>query len=311
MRLGTTTTWLSPWCPSTLGSRTRAVRLFRDKPRLSLVMHGNNHVKWELSRPATREAAMHLATEALRRIERFEQRYGLRVSRVMVPPHERCSVLMLEALLHSGYDAVCFAHGVDHDDALIDWHPADVGVAGGLPAMHREPLFCSADEMTLRAFLDKPLLLYGHHSDLGSNLDLLEEAAAKVNSVGDVTWLSVDKIVETNFASRVEDGVLWLRPFTRRMMIRVPLGVTHIAVEHTDGITPWRRTSVSSPDVVQTTATVSDLRVPHPTHGAAEVALKLVDEVAVSSSRPGLSVWPSIRRFLTEGRDRLLPLLGR
>lgn len=292
----------------------RAVRLFKHQSRLSLVIHGNNHLKSELTRPSTKEDAARLATQALRRIERFERKYGLTVSRTMVPPHERCSVLMLDALLHSGFDAVCYAYGVDHDDALIDWHPADVDLAGALPALHREPLFCSRDEMTLRAFLGKPLILYGHHGDVGPNLDLLEEAAGNVNRAGDVTWMSVDGIVQSNFSSRVEDGVLWLRPFTRRMRVKTPDGVTHVAVEATSGTGTWCVTPAPAPGSSGHWVTVTDPCVPVPIGAETELDLRLVPTVEASMAPnllPGWSPWPSVRRWLTEGRDRLLPLLGR
>ncbi|MDQ4089224.1 MAG: hypothetical protein M3163_02810 [Actinomycetota bacterium] len=292
----------------------RAVRLFKQGDRLSLVIHGNNHLKWELSRPSTRDDATRLAFQALRRIERFERKYGLTVGRVMVPPHERCSELMMDALLHSGFDAVCYARGVEHEDALIDWHPADLHVAGGLPAIHREPLFVSSDELTLRAFLEKPLILYGHHSDVGPKLDLLEEAAGNVNALGDVSWMSTDDILQSNFSSRIDGNVLWIRPFSRRIKVRPPTGVTHVAIEARASQSLWRVTPAGRPAVPGQHSTTTEPSVPVAINGSGELAIRLNAPRGVtepSSHLPAWSLWPTVRRRLTEGRDRLRPLLGR
>ena len=66
----------------------RAVRLFMSsKSQLSLLIHGNNHVKRELARLTTDEQALREMGQALIRIRGFERRTGLAVSRVMAPPH--------------------------------------------------------------------------------------------------------------------------------------------------------------------------------------------------------------------------------
>jgi hypothetical protein len=60
------------------------VDLFRRNPEhLSLVFHGNNHADQELMRSDDDPGALALAAQAMRRAERFESRYGLRMDRVM------------------------------------------------------------------------------------------------------------------------------------------------------------------------------------------------------------------------------------
>ena len=84
------------------------VELFRRNPeRLSLALHGNNHVGDELARPQDETTAIAIAAQAIRRAKRFEARYGLRMDRVMIPPHGMCSASVAHALGALGFDALC------------------------------------------------------------------------------------------------------------------------------------------------------------------------------------------------------------
>ena len=57
----------------------RAVELFNaNKETLSLLIHGNDHVRRELGRPLGPAARIALLGQGIRRIERFERRYGIR-----------------------------------------------------------------------------------------------------------------------------------------------------------------------------------------------------------------------------------------
>ena len=86
----------------------RAVRIFRESSEhLSLLVHGNDHVFHELDRTQSDRERTALLAEALRRVDRFERRYGLPVARVMAPPHGACSHATAEALLRSGFEALC------------------------------------------------------------------------------------------------------------------------------------------------------------------------------------------------------------
>ena len=76
----------------------RAVKLFRSRrDRLSLLVHGNNHVRRELAAPGS-ELIPALA-QARRRVAAFERRSGVRVARVMAPPHGACGEQAMAALL--------------------------------------------------------------------------------------------------------------------------------------------------------------------------------------------------------------------
>jgi hypothetical protein len=214
-------------------------RMFREgRDRLSVLVHGNDHDGGELGRIGSAAEGAALAAQALRRMERFEARSGVPVARVMVPPHERVTEGALAGLLACGYDAVCTArpfpwvpadgpswliHPPGTDPAAC-WTP-DHTVAGGMPIVMRQDFGHPREELVLRAFLGQPLVVYGHHTDLAGGLDVLADAAAAVNRLGDVRWCSLDAIAragadERRVPAAVPQGVRMrprLRPLARRI----------------------------------------------------------------------------------------------
>ncbi len=238
----------------------RALRALRESNgSLSLLVHGNDHYGGELARPQTPSEALALAAQALRRVAAFERRTGVKVDRVMVPPHERCSRATVDGLRRCGFTALTMTQpypwlgdGADswlqsppEAGPLVGWRPADN--ADGLPVLLRHPLSQrSLPEMTLRAFLGQPLILYGHQEDLSEGLDVLAAAAADVEQLGSTQWCSPGEIA---------------------------------AAAH---------------------ATTPEFKIP--TDDA-------VDPKLVPAPRPRPLAMP--RRILSEGRDRLAPLLSR
>jgi hypothetical protein len=185
------------------------VRLFREgAAQLSVCVHGNDHDGPELGRPRDDAEGIVLAAQALARMAAFEHRTGVAVSRVMVPPHERVSEPAARALLACGYQAICTTRPYPWVTTSEDmpWlaRPADVGptaawrtvdvVAGGLPLLLRSSFEHPREDLVLRAFLGQPLILYGHHDAFAGGLDVLAEAAADVNRLGDVRWQSLGAI---------------------------------------------------------------------------------------------------------------------
>jgi hypothetical protein len=184
-------------------------RLFREgAARLSVCVHGNDHDGPELGRPRDDAEGIALAAQALARMAAFEHRTGVAVSRVMVPPHERVSEPAARALLACRYEAICTTRPYPWVTTSEDmpWlaRPADVGptaawrtvdiVAGGLPLLLRSSFEHPREDLVLRAFLGQPLILYGHHDAFAGGLDVLAEAAADVNRLGDVRWQSLSAI---------------------------------------------------------------------------------------------------------------------
>lgn len=295
-----------------------AVAAFRGNPGLSLVVHGNNHRKFELAQPQSAEEALALAAQALRRTAAFERRHRLAIDRVMVPPHARCSERMMRAIRAVGFEAICYeGEGQDRGSGpvLAGWGPADTEDGEGLPRIHRVGLGRPIDEIVLRAFLDQPLVLSGHHNDL-ADLDRLAEAAALVEGLGAVQWMSLSGLSRSNFATCREGSTLRVRPYCRWMAVDLPGGIDHVVVDVAP--VPW-----SGKDKVRLVATKKDGNQatisgvpgePLPTGRSGLVDISLfrpgdIDPATVPP--PPLRPWPIVRRCMTEGRDRLRPLLPR
>jgi hypothetical protein len=288
------------------------VSLFaRRRDRLSLVFHGNDHIKRELMAPRDRATGLAVAAQAQRRVLRFEQRSGLAVDRVMMPPHGLCSRQMASALAALGFDGLCAIHPLPWTEErpphmpLLGWRPAEfVDGCAVLPRMH---LSSSAAEIAMRAFADQAVVLYGHHEDVADGLAPLATAAAAVNRMGDVRWMSVGEIACTNHALRVADGIAAVRPFARRVRLDLPADVDAIQVEAPDdamdpgALTGWSLGAGTLRRFGTSAALGAGRAVEVRLHGR-----DIVDAASVAG--PAWRPWPRVRRAATEARDRLRPL---
>lgn len=295
------------------GPHRATVELFRRRrDRLSLVVHGNNHVKGELSAPVAAGDELSVAAQAVRRVARFEARHGLRVDRVMTPPHGMCSPEMARALGAVGFDALCALHPLPWqedspaDRLLAGWDAAEF--AGPCAVIPRMPLSASYADIALHAFLDHPIVLYGHHEDVAGGLAPLAEAAGRVNAVGSVAWTPMEDIVLGNRAVRSDGGVTVVRPFSARMRLELPAGTEALVVraprdadEHFDGWSDGDGRMRSFGE-----------RVPCDGSRSLEVRLRpkgAVDPATIAP--PPWRPWPIVRRAATEVRDRTTPLRTR
>ncbi len=144
------------------------------------------------------------------------------------------------------------------------------------------------------------MVLYGHHEDLADGLDVLAAAAARVNRLGDVAWMSPEAIALGNMAQRRSGDSLFVRPYARR--VRVEEGAAVVTVDAPcDGLTGWSFGSQ---------AEVHSFGVPVPTGDAPfDIRLRSHEELDPAPvPAPPMSVWPHLRRLATETRDRLTPL---
>jgi hypothetical protein len=296
-----------------------AVALFRERSdALSIVCHGNDHLRRELARDEERAAVTRRLVQAVRRIRRFEERYGVHVQRVMAPPHGVCSQVAAEELLAAGFEALCVSRPYPWlsappvDRPLAGLQPAEV-VVGGLPVIPRLHLGQPHDELVLRAFLGQPVILYGHHEDVSSGTDVLLDAAADVARLGPAQWSSLEDICRSNYESRVVGDQLRLRLHTRRAQVRIPEGVQTICVETGIGFSESLRVRMRSAATILEQEVVDGQARFTPGVTPAVVELEvLLDEALEPPASPGLPhPWPWIRRAVTEGRDRGRVRIGR
>ncbi len=287
---------------------------------LSLAVHGNNHDGAELGRVGTEAAAVALAAQALRRLDRFARRTGLGVDRVMVPPHERCSEATVEGLRRCRFEAITMTRPFPWEaepprswltapaasGPLVGWRPADL--AAGMPVLLRHPVAGrSRAELALRAFLGQPLILYGHQNDLRYGLGALGAAAAEISRLGGARWGSLAAISRASFETRREGTRLAVRLLTRAARVEVPADAEEISVVAPAELdqrgerlfVAGRRQALGEPvQVAPGTAVAVELRAPD-----------AVEASAVPRPRQRPLALP--RRALSESRDRLAPLLSR
>jgi hypothetical protein len=290
-----------------------AAALFRERPdRLSLVFHGNDHIKGELMAPKDVASATAVAAQALRRVARFERRSGLHVDRVMTPPHGMCSEHMTRALGALGFDALAaiyprpWTDRFPADPPLAGWDPADW--VGGCAVIPRIPLSSSVADIALRAFLDHPVVLYAHHEDVADGLEPLAAAAAAVNRLGDVHWMSMGEIATSNGGRRLAGECVVVRPFARRLRVAAEPGARTLRVEAPSDAIDER--SLQGWSVDDGTVQPFGAEVPWPAgNGHVEVRLRGAQDLDASQvAAPAWRPWPKLRRAATEARDRLLPL---
>jgi hypothetical protein len=301
----------------------RALSLLREHgAALSLLVHGNNHTGRELGQPASEEEGVALAAQALRRAQSFERRSGAEVGRVMVPPHEACSQATVRGLLLCGFEAITMTRPYPWISAPADpwllrppgatpltgWERVDF--AGGLPVMLRHPIVGrDPSEMALRAFLDQPLILYGHHGDLSGGLDLFREAVAEVDALTRPRWCSLQEIARTSYETRREGTLLRVRMLSRRVQVEVPDGVEALAVTLPAAHgAPERERLVVDGAIAGLAAAPAPL--PVQAGATVEVRLRRVDAVDPEQvPAPRLRPATLVRRVVGESRDRALPLL--
>lgn len=308
--------------------------LFRENSsRISLLIHGNNHTFEELAFPNSRMHGQAVLFQALNRIEKFEARSGLEVARVMSAPHSACTEEMLNAMLLLGYEAGCIPW-----DSLFRFNPerrwgAGTGLdmvdflGGGLPVMTRVRLRPDWNPrlklypdwktgVILNAFLSQPIIVMGHHTDTADGLNLLGEVADTVNRLGDVIWMDMKAIARSNYMTRSDGTSLGVKMYSRRIVVRVPDNIRTVWVER-----PWVDGGVGQTEVLvckRTGAGPLKLNAEKVTTLIPVEPLETIELASIPDgevdllSLPSLPfrLWPPVRRLMTEGRDRILPILS-
>ena len=304
------------------------VRLFhKNADVVSLCIHGNNHTSRELEQPGSRQDARALLAQSVRRIERFERRTGLHIARVMVPPHEACSSQSMSVMLDVGFEAACISRAYPWmpfgasdspyntpvaGHVLSGWRVAEL-LSDGFPVIARRGID-EYDEIVLRSYLDQPVVLYGHVSDLAGGLERLAAAAAVVNSVPGAKWGSLEDIARSNFETRREGDILHLRPFARRVRVSIGPDIAAIHVRKPDRVSGFSQGVCAAIDGSLDGCGIDGdiIELPHDRSETAMVEVMWGPRHALTSPRiPAsfLSAPAVARRLLTEARDRLQPFV--
>lgn len=271
------------------GARKSVVQLVNRSPALSVSVHGNRHLKREMSAAVDAAGSARFGAQANRRIDRLRRR-GLDVDPVIIPPHGACSEAMQQSLAGQGYVAVCYTGPVDSsaDQLLaVNLYPADTHLRGGLPGLHRIKFVTTESHLRIRSFLGHPVILYGHHEDFVDGLGVLADCAASLARCGDYRWTSLHEVVLSNYAYVRRGDVAEVTAWSSVIDIQAPAGVQTVSVRWPSG-----------------------QRSDHATTGS---QVRLVDPglrpaVDVPAGRDRQLPEALARRVATEARDRLMPL---
>lgn len=298
----------------------RTAAIFQHHPQqLSFVIHGNNHTNCELSLTEGDDNRRKLAAQALQRIGRLEQRTGLAIPRVMVPPHESCSHEMAEALLRAGFEAACISRAsLRGRNPGLTW-PGHFGMepsgflGEGLPVIPRFNIRLGREaelNVLLAAFLGQPIIPVGHHDDLAGGPGLLRQLSGLINSLGEVAWLDLNRMAETNYSTCREGDTLGIRMYARRIRLTVPDGVTQLWVDR-----PWLKPGSGKELVLraggaaQSFSSYEGALIPVTPGQAVELGSIHPESFDPwSMTVPSTPLWALLRRQLCEVRDRLRPL---
>ena len=300
-----------------------ATLLQQNQAYLSLLMHGNNHAKVEFGSALDAGSYTRSLAQAIRRIERFEQRSGVSVARVMAPPYGALREIVADVMTSLGYEAACVSRS-----SLTSWNkekhwPSTFGhsvaefVGAGAPIIPRHVMAWGHEgSYRLAAFLNQPIIPHGHHQDCAGGLDLLAHVANEINSLGKVIWSDLTSISRSNYLTRRVADPLVVKMLSRRISVPLDGTVREIVVER-----PWIAPDADPEPLVcrqegriffagrsGRESVVSILE------GQGTVELispsgNAIDPRTISS--PGLGIGTLARRLLSEARDRIAPLTTR
>ncbi len=287
---------------------------------LSLLVHGNNHKHRELAAFSEPGASLPMLAQAWRRIHRLERKTGVCVSRVMAAPHGACSEAAMGDMARLGYSGACVSSGsLANTNPGRPWLPRlGFGPAewiAGLPVLNRFRIARNnQNRILLSALLGQPIIPVGHHQDLAEGVGLLGELADFINGLGQVSWCDMESMVGLGYSTKREGSRLRIRSYSRRWQFRVPEECNSVSVEfpHADGSAEEGLECLIDGKQGSAFETYQgeDIAV---LPGAVVNCVRL-HPLRISPSQlpdPPKELWPLGRRILAEGRDRILPLLGR
>ncbi|WP_213806318.1 hypothetical protein [Granulicella sp. dw_53] len=196
-------------------SQPEMASLFREHTdRLSICVHGNNHVHQEFGsfdkHPLdTQEKDIQ---QALARMDRFKQLTKVSYDPVMVFPHSISPEETLAALKRANYLATVNSLNVPSDATT----PPDTDFAlrasslhfANFPSLRRYSAESDVQrtQLAIDAFLGNPMLFYAHESFFASGINAFDPVAEMVNQLQpDTQWRSLGDIVQHLYLERLRD----------------------------------------------------------------------------------------------------------
>jgi len=297
----------------------RVAETFRSyHPRLSLLIHGNDHTANDMLLQHDGDLCRMVAAQALRRMERLRRAHRLEVLRVMEAPHGAITNEMFPHLLALGYEA---ALGTTRLLAVhnpkVNW-PTSLGLhrsqilGGGLPVIPRIKMTPNwRNAVVIAAFLRQPIVIVLHHGDVADGYEPLIEIARVINQLEDVSWASPLGIARSNYTELRQGDSLTVKMYSRRIRLAIPPSVKSLSVHR-----PWLQNG-NSEELIMNGCGQEIFRSrggrtlgPVPLEAGCELDVYCPPENLVdyrSVPVPGFRCWPVTRKVLMEARDRSAP----
>jgi hypothetical protein len=289
--------------------------------RLSLVMHGNDHLKRELAQAVSDDRAAFGMRQALARMRRHEELTGLTCDPVMTMPHGASAPRWVRAMRDAGYAAAitgrAYAFTNDPEAAgagrLYELMPAETSLYG-LPLVSRWPLGRSLLDVLFGAFLGKPACVYTHNQFFAEGWGPFLDAIAFLNERIGPRWASAAEVARGNQLVRRSGDTLVVRAFSNDLVVSVPAWAERVEVEKLGASIPWETERVVVDGLAAEETERSGTRVAASVAAGGRMALRvrfvstLADRSVPGWERAALS--SRARRLLTETRDRLAPVLS-
>lgn len=297
-----------------------AAKIFRDNPRnLSILIHGNNHINFELARDYPAAEQLAILAEARRRMLGLANRLHVPVCTVAEPPYGVLRSSFLPGLIALGYEAaLCTVrHYLKYNPTTaasltFGLHAAE-SLPGGLAMIPRIPAMVGWEtEAVLAAFLGQTIVIAGHHFDADDNLRLIEEVVDYVSGFEQVAWCNPSSIASSQYVWRRDGSRIRVRTCSRRVTLTLPHGIETVIVER-----PWLAEGEAEALHWETADQAGTIPECGPTSEPIQVAGGALTIVSPPSKpvdprevpAPSVTPWAIVRRTLAEGRDRLYPYL--
>jgi hypothetical protein len=297
----------------------RVAETFRSfYPRLSILIHGNNHTARDLILNGDGKVGLAVAAQALRRMDRLQQAHQLEVLKVMEPPHGAITDGMFPHLLTLGYEAALGTTRllVLHNPTTV-W-PASFGLgrshilSGGMPVIPRIKMTPRwRNSILIAAFLRQPIVIVLHHGDVADGYEPVVEIAKMINQLQGVRWNSPLGIARSNYTELSRQDSLTIKMYSRKILFSLPAGINNICFHR-----PWAEQGNCEELIIKHSgqeifhesgpATLGPIAIDTPSE--LEVHAPPTNPIDYRTvPAPRLSCWPVTRKFLTEARDRSAP----
>lgn len=212
-------------------SQPAVAALFRNHPdRLSICVHGNNHVHQEFGPFSTHPLGMQAQDmeQALVRMAKFTQLTKIAYDPVMVFPHSISPAATLAALHRDNYLATVNSLNVPSDAATppgLDFALRTATLQfSSFPSLRRYAAETDIppSQLAIDAFLGNPMLFYAHESFFASGIDSFNSTADLVNRLQPSTqWRSLGNIVQHLYLEKLrDDGNIDIRALSGSIRLR-------------------------------------------------------------------------------------------